>query len=170
MPPPLRTPGRLPCCFSPRHKAVFLSPYRQEASVRAFCRFGESRERSVSLYPPCGGQISQGDDFFVLAVQHNLHRAVILRHELCHKLPAGLTGRHGLAVFLSIAITLRTASSPWVIMLKMALRSAQISNEHAVSTQTPTYILPDTDSTAAETPPASILSETSRGFNTCRTA
>ena len=65
---------------------------------------------------------------------------------------------------LSIAITRFIASSPLVIMLKIALRSAQIPNVHAVSTQTPTYILPDTDSTAAETPPASMILETSRGL------
>ena len=66
-----------------------------------------------------------------------------------------------------MAITRLIASSPFVIMLNIALRSAQIPNVHDVSTQTPTYILPDTDSTAAETPPAPIISETSRGFYTC---
>lgn len=70
---------------------------------------------------------------------------------------------------LSMAITRLTASSPFVIMLKTALRSAHTPNQQAVSTQTPAYILPDADSTAA-TPPASMILEISRGFNTCLAA
>lgn len=48
-----------------------------------------------------------------------------------------------------------------VIILKIAFLSAHTPNVHAVSTHTPTYIFPDTDSTAAETPPASMILESS---------
>ena len=63
---------------------------------------------------------------------------------------------------LSIAITRLIESSPFVIILKIAFLSAHTPNVHAVSTHTPTYIFPDTDSTAAETPPASMILETDR--------
>ena len=68
---------------------------------------------------------------------------------------------------LSIAITRLMESSPFVILLKIAFLSALTPHVHARSTHTPTYILPETDSTAAETPPAAIILETSHGFNTC---
>lgn len=51
-------------------------------------------------------------------------------------------------------------------MLKIAFRFAQIPSEHVPSTQTPTYILPETNSTAAATPPASSILEIARGCNT----
>ncbi len=69
-----------------------------------------------------------------------------------------------------MARTLFISFSPFVIILKIAFRSAQIPSEQEVSTHTPMYIFPDADSTAAATPPADILSEISRALRTASAA
>ena len=62
--------------------------------------------------------------------------------------------------------TLSISCSPLVIILKIAFLSAQIPNVEQVSIQTPVYIFPDFDSTAAETSPQVTYSDILRSFNT----
>ena len=49
---------------------------------------------------------------------------------------------------------------PFVIIWKMAFLSAQMPSVEQVSTQTPVYIFPDFESTAAATSPQETYSET----------
>ena len=85
--------------------------------------------------PPFWRQIPQCYHSFLLLVHHDFYRTIILRHQL------RMNSRHapqgGIASpFQFTAMTRRIASSPFVIILKIALRSAHTPSVHAVSMQT----------------------------------